>query len=138
MAATAAGLMSRRSLGWRRMRLGVGVAAGAAFLAMLLLDTQGVLQLAWMAVLGRLGVWPQRLFVGVVVVAAGRLVVAEIRRRRPRKARSPAGQRHPAQAGAPAKAARKGTFKSDSKGRRPAAPGMAAGPGRAPARPSRA
>lgn len=66
------------------MRLGVGVAAGAAFLAMLLLDTQGVLQLAWMAVLGRLGVWPQRLFVGVVVVAAGRLVVAEIRRRRPR------------------------------------------------------
>ena len=117
------------------MRLGLGVVAGVAFLSMLLLDTQAVLQTAWMAALGRLGPWPQRALAGVVLAAAaGWLVAAGLRRRRtvPR----PAPRRAPKQAALPSKAVRKGSPKAGPKGRRPAAPGAAAG--RTPARPSRA
>jgi hypothetical protein len=117
------------------MRLGVGLVAGAAFLAMLLLDTQAVLQMAWMAALGRLGVWPQRLLVGVAALAACGLAMARVRR--PRKAGRAAVRRRAAQAAAPGKVARKGS--PGPKGRRSAAPGLAGGPaGRAPAKPSRA
>ncbi len=118
------------------MRLGVGLVAGAAFLAMLLLDTQAVLQMAWMTALGRLGAWPQRLLVGVAVLAACGLAIARFRRR-PRKAGRAALRRRAAQAVAPGKVARKGS--PGPKGRRSAAPGLAGGQaGRAPARPSRA
>ena len=119
------------------MRLGVGLVAAAAFLAMLLLDTQAVLQVAWMAALGRLGVWPQRLLVGVAVVSACSLAFAGLRRS-PRKAGRPTARQRAMPAATPGKVARKGSAKPGPKGRRPAAPGVASGTGRTPARPSRA
>ncbi len=116
------------------MRLGVWGVAAAAFVAMLLLDTQAVLQLGWMAALGRLGAWPQRLLLGAAVAAvAGRLVVAGLRRRAARPTRRAAKP-----AAASGKAARKGPPAPGPKGRRPAAPGVAAASSRAQGRPSRA
>ena len=121
------------------MRLGVGLVAGAAFLAMLLLDTQAVLQTAWMAALGRLGAWPQRLLVGAAALAACRLAIARFRRR-PRRAVRAAVRRKAPQAAPPGKVARKGAPRSGPKGRRSATPSAAGGgpAGRAPTRPSRA
>ena len=118
------------------MRLGVGLVAAAAFLAMLLLDTQAVLEVTWMAALGRLGVWPQRLLVGVALCACG-VAIAGLRRR-PRKAGRASVPRRATPQVAPGKAARKGSHKPGPKGRRPAAPGVASAAGRGPARPSRA
>ncbi len=126
------------------MRLGVWLAAGAAFGAMLLLDTQAVLELGWMAALGRLGAWPQRLLIGLVVAAvAGRLVAAGRRRQQAARPRARAGAgagagapRTPKPAAVPVKAARKGA--PAPKGRRPASPGVAAAKPRPPGRPSRA
>ena len=117
------------------MRVGVWIVAGAAFLAMLLLDTQAVLQLGWMTALGRLGAWPQRLLLGVALaVVASRLVAAGLRRRVKRPGRRDGGRRAPKQAAAPAKAVRKGPPVPDPKGRKPAAPGMVATASRAPGR----
>ncbi|MGI3777938.1 MAG: hypothetical protein ACRYGC_11670 [Janthinobacterium lividum] len=122
------------------MRLGVWLAAGAAFGAMLLLDTQAVLELGWMAALGRLGAWPQRLLVGLVVaVAASRLVAAGLRRRRAARAPVRAVVRRVAKpAAAAVKAVRKSAPAPAPKGRRPAAPGVAAAKPRGPGRPTRA
>ncbi len=121
------------------MRLGVWGVAGAAFAAMLLLDTQAVLQLGWMTALGRLGAWPQRLLLGAVVAAvAGQLVVAGLRRRAARPVRRAPARRVGKPAAASGKAARKGPPTPGPKGRRPAVPGVAAAPSRAPGRPSRA
>ncbi|MGI4977288.1 MAG: hypothetical protein ACRYG6_10130 [Janthinobacterium lividum] len=120
------------------MRLGVWLAAGAAFGAMLLLDTQAVLELGWMAALGRLGAWPQRLLIGLLVAAvASRLVAAGLRRRQAARPRARVAVRRAAKpAAVPVKAARKGA--PAPKGRKPAAPGVAAAKPRAPGRPSRA
>lgn len=121
------------------MRLGVWVAAGAAFLAMLLLDTQAVLQLGWMTALGRLGAWPQRLLMGAVLAAvAGRLVTAGLRRLHRPPARRAAGRPAPKQAATPVKQARKGPPAPKPKGRRPASPGIATATPRPSGRPSRA
>ena len=122
------------------MRLGVWLAAGAAFGAMLLLDTQAVLQLGWMAALGQLGAWPQRLLVGAVLAAvASRLVAAGLRRRaRPPVRRAAARRGTKPAVVAAAKAVRKGPTAPGPKGRRPGAPGVVAATTRVPGRPSRA
>ena len=119
------------------MRLGVGLVAAAAFLTMLLLDTQAVLQVTWMAALGRLGAWPQRLLVGAAALCACGLVIAGLRRR-PRRAGRAAAPRRARPQAVPGKDARKRSPKPGPKRGKPAAPGLADGASRGPSRPSRA
>ncbi len=76
-----------------QMRLFVGLFVAVVFAAALLLDTQAVLQLAWLAAAGRLGTWPRLIGAAVAVLALG--VVATQAAMSLRRSRSRSASRQP-------------------------------------------